>query len=56
MSKPPAETQPTEEAGVKTIVTVKRPRTRHYGEIVDDPADPPDYEAATERRPADYPA
>jgi hypothetical protein len=33
---------------VKTIVT-KRPRKRHYGESIDDPADPPDYEAATER-------
>ena len=31
------------------IVTAKRPRKRHYGEIIDDPANPPDYEAATDR-------
>jgi hypothetical protein len=34
---------------VKTIVTAKRPRKQHYGEIIDDPVDPPDCEAATER-------
>jgi hypothetical protein len=34
---------------VKAIVTAKRPRKRHYGEVIDDSADPPDYEAATER-------
>jgi hypothetical protein len=40
MSKPPTMT---------SIVTAKRRRKRHFGEIADDPADPPDYEAATER-------
>ncbi len=42
--KKPAKPEP-----VKTIVTAKRPRKRHYGEIIDDVADPPDYEVATER-------
>jgi hypothetical protein len=41
--------RPPKPEPVKTIVTAKRPRRRHYGEIVDDPADPPDHEAATER-------
>jgi hypothetical protein len=49
----PTETLATETAAkpepVKTIVTAKPPRKRHYGEIIDDVADPPDYEAATER-------
>ena len=63
MSKPPAMTsivtarppkrsprkRPAKPEPVKTIVTAKRPRKRHYGEIIDDVADPPDYEAATER-------
>jgi hypothetical protein len=35
--KKPAKPEP-----VKTIVTAKRPRRRHYGEIIDDVADPPD--------------
>jgi hypothetical protein len=51
--RPPAETLATEavhQAGpVKTIATAKRPRKRHYGEIIGDRADPPDYGAATER-------
>ena len=51
--RPPTETLATEGPAkpepVKTIVTAKRPRKRHYGEIIDDPADPPDHEAATER-------
>jgi hypothetical protein len=63
MSKPPAMTsivtarppkrsprkKPAKPEPVKTIVTAKRPRKPHYGEIVDDPVDPPDHEAATER-------
>ena len=64
MSKPPAMTRivtyrhrpkrspwkkPAEPEPVKAIVTAKRPRKRQYGEIVDDPAVPPDYEATTER-------
>jgi hypothetical protein len=62
MSKPPAMTgivtvrppkrsprkKPAKPEPVKTIVTAKRPRKRHYGEIVDNSADP-DCEVATER-------
>ena len=40
---------PPKPESMKTIVTAKRPRRGHYGEIVDDPPDPPDYEATTER-------
>jgi len=51
--RPPAETQPTEqarEAGTREDDRhCQAPRRRHYGEIIDDVADPPDYEAATER-------
>ena len=46
--KRPPRKRPRKPEPVKTIVT-KRPRKRHYGESIDDPADPPDYEAATER-------
>ena len=63
MSKPPAMTsivtarppkrpprkRPRKPEPVKTIVTKRPPKKRHYGESIDDPADPPDYEAATER-------
>jgi hypothetical protein len=31
------------------IVSAKPPRKRHYGEIIDDPVTPPDYDAAKER-------
>jgi hypothetical protein len=41
--------RPPKPEPVKAIVTAKRPRKRDYGEIIDDVADPPDYEAATER-------
>jgi hypothetical protein len=34
--------KPAKPEPVKTIVTAKRPRRRHYGEIIDDVADPPD--------------
>ena len=38
--RPPAETRPRKKPAkpepVKTIVTAKRPRKRHYGEIIDD--------------------
>jgi hypothetical protein len=64
MSKPPAMTsivtvrppkrsprkKPSQAVAIGSqIVTAKRPWKRHYGEIVDDPADPPDCETATER-------
>jgi hypothetical protein len=41
--------KPAKPERLKTIVAAKRPRKRHYGEIIGDRADPPDYGAATER-------
>jgi hypothetical protein len=64
MSKPPAMTnivtyrhrpkrsprkKPAKPEPIVRIVTAKRPRKRHYGEIIYDLAHSPDNEAATER-------